>query len=574
MPRPAGNLNGIADALGSQALSRVSSQLDRILQSQQSMESMIAEMRSDYALVKRPGFDDEGDFSESSIGVQFDKPLAVGLNGNSGLNGMESLEIESPKGSRESRDDTDDKVPRASAMTKVKSAMTKTATEHLEALRQRRVGRLKRILDVHAEYVRQTEQEEEQIKTNGWWSELRSDMRKLEHVFDAFGGILIVFNMMFIAMTLDVPDDEKGVELWWLNVSFAACFTVELALQLLMKGPREIFCGRDKYANIFNFTLVISDDIQLLISTFVEVKVTFLADLFRVLRLLRLLRVLRLIRLPFMHDLIAMVTGLVGSLTTLGVSILLFLFMVFVVALVCREVLGSSEDEKVAVYFNSVPRSMFTVFRCSFGDCSNDSGIPIWENVWEGPHGSWLSMCYSLWFFCVTIGVFNVISAIFVERTLSTAAEMEQTKFNERLRDEVLWAKQLTMLIEHIFDVEVDTAKIHDHDFMTYLAETEVPRHSLDDLVQDQEVREALNALDIDEHDHRKLSDILDPSHRGAVGVLDLVDGLQRLRGMPRRSDTVTVNLMVRSLQATTEEIRGFVQSIAGVMCPQGHKLP
>merc|ERR1712129_202871 len=74
-------------------------------------------------------------------------------------------------------------------------------------------------------------------------------------------------------------------------------------------------------------------------------------------------------------------------------------------------------------------------------------------------------------------------------------------------------------------------------------------------VTQNEQARHALIELDIDPEDHKYLSDILDPDNSGTIGVLELVDGLQRLRGEPRRSDTIAIDLMVRSLQEKVDDI-------------------
>merc|ERR1712050_708623 len=76
------------------------------------------------------------------------------------------------------------------------------------------------------------------------------------------------------------------------------------------------------------------------------------------------------------------------------------------------------------------------------------------------------------------------------------------------------------------------------------------PIEVMQKLVQEEEAVEALDNLDIDPGDHPYLADILDPDQSGSIGIIELVDGLKRLRGEPRRSDIVTVDLMVRSLQS------------------------
>lgn len=78
--------------------------------------------------------------------------------------------------------------------------------------------------------------------------------------------------------------------------------------------------------------------------------------------------------------------------------------------------------------------------------------------------------------------------------------------------------------------------------------------------------------LDVDSHDHRRLSDILDPDHSGTIGVLELIDGLNRLRGEPRRSDVVSIDLMVRSLQERVEEVLDRVNEVKMFTCPNGNK--
>jgi len=72
---------------------------------------------------------------------------------------------------------------------------------------------------------------------------------------------------------------------------------------------------------------------------------------------------------------------------------------------------------------------------------------------------------------------------------------------------------------------------------------------AIDKWVKDPEVMRALDALDIDAQDHSRLSDILDPQNDGQVPILDLIDGIRRLRGFPRRSDIVCIDLMIRESQ-------------------------
>merc|ERR1712232_830487 len=91
---------------------------------------------------------------------------------------------------------------------------------------------------------------------------------------------------------------------------------------------------------------------------------------------------------------------------------------------------------------------------------------------------------------------------------------------------------------------------------------TSIPAKSMDDVVKNPEAIDALNALDIDPEDHKILSDILDPDQSGEITVAELVQGLKRLRGEPRRSDIITVDLMVRSLQRKMDELQRTMKSM------------
>merc|ERR1719362_2342472 len=164
----------------------------------------------------------------------------------------------------------------------------------------------------------------------------------------------------------------------------------------------------------------------------------------------------------------------------------------------------------------------------------------------------------------VVIGLFNVISAIFVESTLAAAAKLQASKRRKRLNDESRWALNFVALlrallvgtrgqsgaIDRMSEGRCSRSMIED------ILQAEFHRDEFDRVVhEDQSAKKALIELDIEPQDHKYLSDILDPDNGGTIGVLELVDGLKRLRGEPRRSDTIAIDLMVRSLQPKIDDI-------------------
>merc|ERR1712014_27175 len=100
------------------------------------------------------------------------------------------------------------------------------------------------------------------------------------------------------------------------------------------------------------------------------------------------------------------------------------------------------------------------------------------------------------------------------------------------------------------------------------LRKVELPRDIFDEVLLDPTVREALDNLDIDPNDHKRLEDILDPDRDGTIQVVDLITGLMRLRGQARRSDIVCVDLMIRSLHKTVSKIDKGVESLQHLLLP------
>merc|ERR1712176_614784 len=104
----------------------------------------------------------------------------------------------------------------------------------------------------------------------------------------------------------------------------------------------------------------------------------------------------------------------------------------YIAALVCRDTLGRSDIAGVREEFDSVPRSIFLVFRCTFGDCSTVGGAPIFGQVANTPGGRIYCILYGLYVFFVSVGLFNIIAAIFVNNTMEAAQNLQLEALRER----------------------------------------------------------------------------------------------------------------------------------------------
>jgi hypothetical protein len=409
-----------------------------------------------------------------------------------------------------------------------------------------------------------------------WWGELKElHPAQRELVLDSFIGIVIAINALFIGLSMDLAEQGSITSVWFfIDVMFSTIFVLELAAKMFMKGCGNHFCGESRFSNCFDCFLIIIDLLQLV--GFVafpsfgdKMGDAPSASLFRIFRLLRLTRIIRLLRSPVFEDLMSMVQGMIGGMTTLVWAMVLFFIVVYVIALVFREILGRKEPDgtgqfdNVFQFFNSVPRSMFTTFRCSFGDCSTHGGMPIFEWVQQS-YGVWYSFIYCAFIFIVSIGIFNVISAIFVESTMVAATQMHSAKKQRRFRDKALWSKMVSRLLRLIVERSEALGEVPERmsNMVEKVMDIDVDCKIVDEVVKEEEAIYCLGELDIDRDDHPYLSDILDPDNGGSITITDFVEGIRRLRGDPRRSDIVTVDLMVRALQVTVGEIKTKVDEL------------
>lgn len=406
------------------------------------------------------------------------------------------------------------------------------------------------------------------VRLKNWWKNMSN--AEFENCIDLCVGLMICINAVLIGIHMDNPEPHNV----WLgvDVAFSCIFIMELTIKIKLKGFNGQFCSEGGMANCFDAFLISLDLTQLLLELlFPQVAESFegapSASLFRIVRLARLGRLVRAMKAEVFRSLVEMLHGIVAGITTLGWSCVLFFFFLYISALILRESLGRTEQEFVYEMYNSVPRAMYTTFRCSFGDCTSHDGTPIYEHVIP-TFGVAYVIVYCFLTFVTTVVIFNVISAMFVESTMAAAASLSTERKRARMKNEKLLFSKITFLIKRFLDFSPDheaPAKLSEE--FENILHLEVSCSVIDEAVHDPAVAEALQALDIATEDHERLSDIFDPDNGGTVELGDIADGLCQLRGDPRRIDIVCVDLMLRSMQPILTEILEAVQQAPYKKC-------
>eukprot|EP00928_Gymnodinium_smaydae_P095318 TRINITY_DN8180_c0_g1_i1.p1 TRINITY_DN8180_c0_g1~~TRINITY_DN8180_c0_g1_i1.p1 ORF type:complete len:629 (+),score=118.77 TRINITY_DN8180_c0_g1_i1:143-2029(+) len=391
----------------------------------------------------------------------------------------------------------------------------------------------------------------EALKKRGRWAafrEWRSHPENSHMLEDGIMGFFIVFNALFMGLQADLAGDPPS-RVWDIGDSFFSfLFLFELTYNLVNHGPRKHFCGSSWKMNIFD-AIVVTVDVTQLVMLLINPNLTLVkASLLRVLRLFRLAKIIRLFEAEVFDKLLTMIRCLFAGFPTLGWSMVLFFVMLYVFSLTFPALLDGFDDENVTPYFSGLARSLFTMFKCSLGDCSNKFGGTIFVHVYEKFSG-FVVFIYCCFVFMVTIGLLNVISAIFVEATMKGGAEIEAEKKDARLGDIGLWYRSLHILIKYLQSHESSQIPADFVEQAETVTRMGIPVWVLQDILKEKEVQDALEDLDIYRDEHEFLGDILDPSNDGIIVLCEMVEGLQLLRGSARRSDIITVDLMVRALQ-------------------------
>jgi len=354
-----------------------------------------------------------------------------------------------------------------------------------------------------------------------------------------------------------------------------------------LNGYREHYCGEGAFGNLFDAFLILVDTLDILLSFFIwSIPGGKTVLILRLVRILRLARLFKIFQAPVFRDLVAMVHALIAGMPTLLWSIIFFVCFLYVAALIFRAGFGPTGKEREedtdskAYYFQTVPRAMLTTFRCSFGDCSTLGGTPIFEfaAAQDDPTGNLVGMAMSCLMFISSIGLFNIISAVFLERVMAYASDQRLQEQRKRMSDRHLWHKNMAKFIDIMVQLHKQAGRntvgetveqpqdvpltqqtryfcLRDETIET-LASRVFSREIIDEaLMTNSEVVKAVSALDIDLQDCVNLGDTLDQDNDGRVQVEELIMGINRMRGPARRSDIVAVDLMMRSIQSRLDKL-------------------
>ena len=236
---------------------------------------------------------------------------------------------------------------------------------------------------------------------------------------------------------------------------------------------------------------------------------------------------------------------------------------------------GSQETAAIGldIFFYNIPASMFTAFRCFTGECIDNDGSPIHSKLAD-VFGLPFIAAYVASYMLVSMGIFNLILAVYVDITMKAAKENEAQTAEQYSRESIRIARTTRELLKkfssayHIFHELEDSMKMSTSfapgrlDLKSTGVFTEegmdkiaITKELFLLIIQDRHVQKLMDDLDLPP-DRANLFEIIDADGSGTLQITELLHGLLKIRGEINKSDAVATLLATRSVQHVLNEFK------------------
>ncbi|CAK9025654.1 Voltage-dependent L-type calcium channel subunit alpha-1F (Voltage-gated calcium channel subunit alpha Cav1.4), partial [Durusdinium trenchii] len=360
----------------------------------------------------------------------------------------------------------------------------------------------------------------------------------------------------------------------WVENVFMAFYLGEAAAKLWLMGCRGYFRGPEWAWNLF--------DIFCLLTSLVDFTVTQVVNamgegntldlgslmLLKMLRLARLARLIRALRYPIFRELNLMVMGVVSGIRVLVWAIVLLLVFVYALGVALFRLIA--EDPELPE-FGTLTESMLTLFRCFTDGCTAYDGTPLQERMMRKYPQSFF-VGYILVFMLVTVGIFNLIMAIFIDNVMTNQLERKQRDLSETADDtEVAIMEHLCRLLlasksqlipadvaEEMKSIEAanlsQKARVRAQFECVSSADVVISRDAFRVWLTDPDFLRVLEGADVDIHNKTMLFDLMDADMGGSLSANEVFFGLMKLRGPPTKGDIIGISLRVTHIAQLVQE--------------------
>lgn len=393
--------------------------------------------------------------------------------------------------------------------------------------------------------------------------------------------IISVFVILLNTLAVGIQTEDTGNEVFWevAEILFFSFYLVELVVKARICGVSVfLFKGHEKFWNRLDLLLLLMSGVDLIVSYGLQASDDGNSfSVLKVLRLVRLARLVRVMRFKMFRELKVMVLGLISGLRALIWAIVLLLLLIYVGGIIAVSVSDVSDLE-----YNTMEKAMFTLFRCFTDGCAAYDGTPLTEHL-RKKHGWLFFVGWILTTMLVTVGIFNLIMAVFIDNVTKSQQQRKQKELGETAgcidtNLKLLITKFLTNPGGKKETLRMATggslsslgyftelAKARDMATRQKLAQTyfqvliddevTISRDVFMMWLEDTEFTDVLEEAEVDLSAKADLFDILDVDMGGELSADELVTGLMKLRGDVSKGDIVAILLQVRHLTQQVEDL-------------------
>ena len=192
-------------------------------------------------------------------------------------------------------------------------------------------------------------------------------------MLDVIPAFVIIINSAVAGISADFEPTSFAWTV--LETLFALFFIGEILVKVKVFGLKGYFMGADWYWSWFDLLCVILALIEMAI-TYHSLAAGQNAEMgamssLKMLKLARLGRIIRLLKFKIFQELKLMIQGVFTGLRVLFWAVVLLFGMVYLLGVVSRTLFNEEPE------FRTVPRAMFTSFRCFTDGCSTYEGAPL-----------------------------------------------------------------------------------------------------------------------------------------------------------------------------------------------------
>jgi len=422
--------------------------------------------------------------------------------------------------------------------------------------------------------------------------------------------VAVATDIICMAVSADVNPDAFQ----WLILETVCTliFVAEVVIKLRVLGASAYFCGQGfewNYCDLAITTISVAEVGMNYVEKFSSgdrepgvMAAARVAVLLRGLRIIRVVRMVKLVSNPMLKDLANMLVGFIIGMPSLFWVLIFFLLVLFMIGLTFRFMFGPSRGQdllsqcgypddmvdfddplcKISYmygeeFFRSVPQAMFTTFRFMLGDYGTRGGKSLVVALAQD-YGVKFQLLFVTWMIISIFGLFNIITAIFVDTTVAGLKHNDVKRKYIRQYERMYVAGKLTELLERARTMALaQRSTLNHHRSLSSTGkndgsctrQVEMNEDTFVMIMEDPAVKQLLSDLDIDMFNPAGMFFTFDGEGNGSLSLQELAKGIMKLRGDLQKCDLIASWVASRSLHdkfdALKEQLDKVMQQRGGL---------